>query len=125
MKQFYIILLLGFILLQGCKKEEDVYTEYKARPTIFTPNGDGLNKLFYPKVSRNYSELTDYNIDISDFYGHIVFSSKDMFEGWNGKVNNTGAMCPVGIYFYCIKIEYASGEKEKYTGTVEIAMAGW
>ena len=41
-------------------------------------------------------------------------------EGWNGRLNNTGAACPVGVYTYHIRATPANGHGIEKTGTVTL-----
>ena len=51
-------------------------------PNAFTPNGDGLNDLFYPVLSN--ISVTEYKFWITDSRGRTVFSTTDQSEKWNG-----------------------------------------
>jgi gliding motility-associated-like protein len=63
-------------------------------PNTFTPDGDGTNDIFLPSTSgsRRY-EMMVYNR-----WGEIVFSTKNIGEGWDG--NYKGYPCPEGVYAY-------------------------
>lgn len=50
-------------------------------PTAFTPNGDGLNDDF---MVVNTYEIFDFNMQIQNRYGVIVFNSHDILKGWDG-----------------------------------------
>ncbi|MBL0269586.1 MAG: gliding motility-associated C-terminal domain-containing protein [Chitinophagaceae bacterium] len=58
-------------------KGPELYT-----PTAFTPNGDGLNDLFYPFPvgikSINYFRVFNR-------WGQLIFSSNTLYKGWDGK----------------------------------------
>jgi hypothetical protein len=72
----------------GCKGEGYVNLKvYKGPelyvPTAFTPNGDGLNDLFYPFPvgirSINYFKVFNR-------WGQLLFSSTTLYKGWDGKL---------------------------------------
>ena len=84
----------------GCKTFFDVEkTERFPRlymPNAFTPNGDGMNDTFKPVTD---CEL-DYNFQIFNRWGRVVFTSEDIQAGWDGLINNQEA--PPGQYSYVI-----------------------
>jgi gliding motility-associated-like protein len=73
-------------------------------PNIFTPNGDGVNDVFY---IRNLP--TETQLVISNRWGKEVFSAANYQNDWNG-----GEIID-GIYYYRMN---ASGQS--FTGWVEI-----
>ncbi|PWU01906.1 MAG: hypothetical protein C5B52_06465 [Bacteroidetes bacterium] len=66
-------------------------------PNAFTPNGDGLNDIFRipPGVAFNLSAFNVY-----DRWGLRIFSSRDINNGWDGKIQ--GKPAAPGIYVYTI-----------------------
>lgn len=64
---------------------------------LFTPNGDGLNDVWYVEGIQNYpeSEVFVYNI-----YGAEVFKTSAYMNDWRGTYN--GAELPDGTYYYVI-----------------------
>lgn len=65
------------------KNDFEVYV-----PTAFTPNGDGMNDLFYPVLSN--IDVVEYKFWITNPRGHIVFSTTDVNEKWDGSVGREG-----------------------------------
>ncbi len=57
-------------------------------PTAFTPDGDGLNDLFAPQLSR--IDIAEYRFWITNRNGRVVFETNDPKEKWNGTENNSG-----------------------------------
>lgn len=53
-------------------------------PGAFTPNNDGLNDVLLPKGTGWLYE--DYKFEVYNRWGHKIFSTKNVFEGWNGGV---------------------------------------
>lgn len=64
-------------------------------PTAFSPNGDGQNDVFRPRVLISVSS---YHIRIMDRWGRTVFVSGDPAAGWDGRVRGTPA--PLGTYVW-------------------------
>lgn len=87
-------------------------------PNAFTPNGDSSNDEFLPKGV--YLGLRDYQLEIYDRFGGIVFSTTDIYEGWNGTHQNEGSDVPVGVYQYFVKYTEPRGEKQSLQGAVTI-----
>lgn len=76
-------------------------------PTAFTPNGDAMNEVWKPSVKG----ARQYQLDIFDRWGHVVFSTTDPEKGWDGKNGLPG------MYSYKAWLtEYGPLEKE-YNGS--------
>jgi gliding motility-associated-like protein len=87
-------------------------------PNVFTPNGDGVNDLFFLQRSSNLSSIT---AEIFDRWGHKVYelkSDKNQIE-WDGN-NMYGKACPDGTYYYIIKATGRDGETYDKKGTVNL-----
>ena len=69
-------------------------------PNAFSPNGDGVNDIFY--VFSNV-EYTEFELNIYSRNGDHVFQSRNIENGWNGRRNGTGELLPQGVYVYTIK----------------------
>ncbi len=69
-------------------------------PTIFTPNGDGVNDVFY--IRTNGHDI--YTIEIYNRYGTIVYkySAKQIY--WDGRTP-AGVDVDDGTYYYVISSE--------------------
>lgn len=75
-------------------------------PTIFTPNGDGVNDVLLP----------DYAIRVFDRQGNMVFHGE---SGWDGTIN--GKPANQGVYLYVVEVTDATGQTftHKLTITLE------
>jgi len=83
-------------------------------PNTFTPNGDGLNDVF-----KVYSMgVQEFEMSIYDRWGKIVFTSKNINEGWDGKINSD--MAPDGTYAYIIIYKDIIGIKHSKSGAISI-----
>jgi len=71
-------------------------------PNCFTPNNDSDNDFF--KV-YSLEEFIDYQIEIMDQWGNLVFTSNSVDIQWDG-TDFGGKPLPVGTYVY--KITYKS-----------------
>ncbi len=90
-------------------------------PNVFTPNGDGKNERFLPKVT---GDVIDYKVMVFNRWGKQVYESIDLEEGWDGTNFNNGSECNDGTYFYVIYYKgLGRGEppsENKLTGSVTL-----
>ena len=83
----------------------------------FTPNGDGINDVWYP--GQQVVDAADYDLKVFDRWGEVIYTSKDPFAGWDG--SSTGADAPNGVYVYKAHVVHAiSKEDYDFTGHVTI-----
>lgn len=72
-------------------------------PNTFTPDGDGLNDLFF--MSTNIPVITKFEMWVFDRWGQVVFNTKDPYEPWNGGYQNGGDPLKSEVYAYRIIYE--------------------
>jgi gliding motility-associated-like protein len=86
-------------------------------PNSFTPNGDGLNDMFYPVGDK--ISIDGYSFKIFNRWGELIFKT-DMFGedyGWDGKLINENA--PSDSYIWRVDlIDSSSGEEKSFQGYV-------
>lgn len=82
-------------------------------PTAFSPNGDGLNDVFAPRVLGS----KEYKIEIFNRWGQKLWQGKEN-EPFTGKINNENL--PNGVYAYRITIASLKGIKKYQTGTITL-----
>jgi gliding motility-associated-like protein len=56
-------------------------------PTIFTPNSDGINDFFIPKISRG---IVSMHTIIYNRWGNQVYETNKLLMEWNGQNTNNG-----------------------------------
>ncbi len=104
----------------GCKGEGYVNLRvYKGPelyvPSAFSPNGDGLNELFYPFPvgirSINYFKVFNR-------WGQLLFSSTTLYKGWDGKLQ--GVEQPTGVYVFMAEGIDKNGKLLTRQGTVTL-----
>jgi gliding motility-associated-like protein len=82
-------------------------------PNTFTPNGDGINDVFGVKGQGMKNEA--FSMELSDRWGNVVYSTKDIDSPWDGKVR--GVKAHDGVYLYKIKVVGMNGEgRKEYVG---------
>jgi gliding motility-associated-like protein len=88
-------------------------------PNAFTPNGDGLNDVFYilgSKDIRLIKEFAVYNRWGGKVFAKSNFPANDPAYGWNGNINGTHG--EMGTYVYFAIILFNDGSQQEYKGTV-------
>jgi len=85
-------------------------------PNVFTPNGDGSNDSF--TINAENAETID--VVILNRWGNVVFESNDVDFEWNGTVQNNGAECVDGTYFYTFSITGEGNQAAEEHGFVQL-----
>lgn len=83
-------------------------------PNAFTPNGDKVNDLLYVRSTI----LKSMHLEIYDRWGHKVFQTDNIDEGWDG--NYKGQPVPLESYGYYFKGECMQGDKIILKGNITI-----
>jgi gliding motility-associated-like protein len=65
-------------------------------PNAFTPNGDGMNDEL--KIISNVGVRSLTSFKIFSRSGNLVFESRDLSRGWDGRYNNN--LLPADIYYW-------------------------
>ncbi len=78
-------------------------------PNSFTPNDDGINDVFIAKGTG--VKVENYSMEITDRWGTLIFSTRNLDEGWDGKVR--GVTVKDGTYIYKIRVVGMNGEGRK------------
>ncbi len=86
-------------------------------PNVFTPNGDGVNDLFFLKATN----LIEINIHIFDRWGILVYEvvSDKGNVVWDGK-NMLGKDAAEGTYFYTLKATGKDSQEFNENGTINL-----
>ncbi len=80
-------------------------------PNTFTPNGDGRNDLFVPRVSLFIAEI---DFKVFNQWGNLVFETKDPNINWDGNTLSNATLSD-GTYYYTCKIY-----ENRVTGVIEL-----
>jgi gliding motility-associated-like protein len=92
--------------------EEPVEEFSYTLPNVITPNGDGFNDVFEPKVT-GLSLITGAKTVIFNRWGNILHDTDDPLIQWDGKSKQTNMDCPPGTYFYVTDITYVDTTGEE------------
>lgn len=85
-------------------------------PNAFTPNNDGKNDDF--KGVGLVEGLSDYQLVVWNRWGESIFTTNDVYTGWNGQDNNVGQQSPTGTYIYTYSYSSGRGEKQEGQGKI-------
>jgi|GEM_PF-656371 len=86
-------------------------------PTLFSPNGDGINDTFLIQGLQDYPENT---IDIFNRWGNQVYQAGSYMQG--GRIWD-GSNLSEGTYFYVLKVNI-NGTNKQYSGYTTIIRSG-
>lgn len=103
----------------GCKDTSSVVIIVDAEasisiPNVFTPNGDGINDVFFIKSTG----LNMLQVDIYDRWGLLMWESTSITGAWDGKHGSKEV--PDGTYFYIVSATSKAGTKS-YKGPLLLA----
>ncbi len=85
-------------------------------PNAFTPNGDGKNDAWKPKLS--FTPAT-YHLIIKNRWGNILFESRDHFQVWDPAVNGERTV-QEGTYIYFLRVTTGEGKEILRKGLVNV-----
>jgi len=84
-------------------------------PSAFSPNGDGLNDII--RVRGTLFAFDHFALSIFNRWGQRVFYTENIYDGWDGKVNNT--LEDIGTYFYMITYHW-EGKRHMLKGDFQL-----
>jgi len=105
---------------EGCIDTARLYLEVEQInndvfvPNVFSPNGDGRNDVF--RVFG--SSLNSVDLTVFNQWGELIFRSRDLNNGWDGRFKGTAQ--PVGVYIYVLRAELTDGTIINKKGSVNL-----
>lgn len=106
--------------IQGCSDVDSVFVEREVPPsvlfipTIFSPNGDGLNDDLCVLSDR----VVHLKLEIYNRWGEMVFQSNDQGSCWDGTYE--GAPVASGAYVYHLQASLDDGELVVNSGNLSV-----
>ncbi len=83
-------------------------------PSAFSPNGDGMNDIFYVRGGN----IASLEMNIYNQWGERIFFSDDQSFGWDGTYN--GRLVQLATYTYVVQVETLTGEQVNLAGHVTV-----
>lgn len=105
--------------LNGCTGYDTVtvyvpFEEIVEVPSAFSPNNDGKND----RLNVLGIGISDIDFKIYNRYGQLVFSTTDLREGWDGKMN--GEPLNQGVFVYTLSYTLIDGTTSEISGNVTL-----
>ena len=85
-------------------------------PTVFTPNGDGVNDIFY--VYPGNATLSQFVMTIYDRIGEVVFITNNIESGWDGTFK--GKPMNSGVFLVVVNATNSAGIEEKFIQSIKL-----
>lgn len=95
------------VSVEGCRASDSIRISQQycdcpmLMPNAFSPNGDGVNDFFKPSMPGS-CPVEDYQLQIFNRYGQMIFASYRPEQGWDGRYNQREA--DAGTYFYQLRM---------------------
>ena len=83
-------------------------------PNAFTPNGDNVNDVFLPQGEG----ITEYALYIFNRWGEEIFSTDDIYQGWDGTKGSVELQ--QDVYVWKIELRNHKGEPKRLAGIVSL-----
>jgi gliding motility-associated-like protein len=93
--------------------DEALYT-----PNTFSPNGDNVNEIFFPKGTGIKEE--GFEMYIFDRWGDLIYKTNNINKGWDGKANNGNDVAQQDVYVWKIKFKDEQGNEREMVGNVNL-----
>jgi gliding motility-associated-like protein len=97
------------------RKEEEVMVNVPF-PTVFTPDGDGINDVF---LGGEKFRNREFHLEVSNRWGSRLYFGE---SGWDGTYR--GNKVSPGTYLYVLKIKMTDGSTKTVKGTVTLIRKG-
>lgn len=86
-------------------------------PNSFTPNGDGINDLFF--TSGEGVDPENFEMYLYNRMGNLIFKSVTPYDYWDGRTLD-GTLAAAGVYVYVIITHDMEGNPKRYQGSVTL-----
>jgi gliding motility-associated-like protein len=85
-------------------------------PNAFTPNGDGLNDVFFPQGTN--IDKDNFKMMIYNRWGELVYETDD--QPWDGKMGGTSEIAQQDVYVWKVIASDTQKRRHEFTGTVNL-----
>jgi len=93
------------IVVIGDTSKPNDCPDYIYVPNAFSPNGDGVNDVFY--VYGNVNGILDMHLRIFNRWGEFIFESFSLNDGWDGTYK--GKLQDPGVFVYYLSVTFCDG----------------
>lgn len=87
-------------------------------PTAFTPNRDGRNDIFKAAFLQGVA-VFDYQLQVYNRWGEMVFSTKDLNKGWDGRIRGREQQTDVYVWIATYRTS-VNGSIEQKKGIITL-----
>ncbi len=84
-------------------------------PSAFSPNGDGNNDIFRPKI---YDQVSNFKLSVYNRWGGLIFQTNDPEKGWDGIHNGQPSLAQA--YVYVCTYNDRNNQPQALQGTVTL-----
>lgn len=95
------------------KAQAQAITYFLKVPDAFSPNNDGYNDVWFVKTNN----ITNFNLNIFNRWGKLIFNTTDILNGWNGTDQN-GNDAELDAYIYQITATDPNNNLIEKKGTI-------
>ena len=103
-----------------CSSSDIAYINYYncdiSIPNVFTPNGDGINDLFYVESES----AVDVSVEIFNRWGQVVGKFQGLDNGWDGKHYQSNSALSEGVYYYAARVTMDDGTIKELIGFIHL-----
>ena len=87
-------------------------------PNAFTPNSNGNNDVFFP-VGQGL-DWSSFHMMIFDRWGNLIYETKDITKGWDGRSNGGKNIAQADVYVWSIEVTDIKGNTRNLIGHVSL-----
>jgi gliding motility-associated-like protein len=107
--------IFGCSTVESNKVQVTSPTEMIVIPNAFSPNGDGLNDTFFPKLRA----VTSFQLEVFNTWGEKIYITNSLeSKGWDGTYK--GQLAPAGNYIYRITYTAMDGQLVNRSGGITL-----
>ncbi len=113
-----ILITALFAIIYSCAKKDPLVSndDLITIPNSFSPDGDGIDDIWYIKDSMNLIDGSHFLVRIFNDTSFKVFESTKKTFFWDGSYN--GLPCKIGYYSYYISYQTWNSLEHSRTGSI-------
>ena len=87
-------------------------------PNAFSPNGDGVNDLLFPQITR--AQESDYEFSVWNRGGQLVYQTTDINGKWSGSGLNSSYYADTEVFIWQVKVRDLKAKLNQFVGSVTL-----